>query len=178
MRTLVGEEASRARDPGELLGRINRSMIGSLRQTGTTMFATAFYLVADVERGEVLYANAGHPQPFRLNRQTRHVHLVGNGNGDGGRALGLFDDAIYQTNREEICAGDFFMLFTDGLFEVENPAGELFSHERLAELVKRRSHEAPPDLLNRVLGDVRAFSEQSQFDDDVCLLGMEVKRAG
>lgn len=178
MRALVGEEAGRARDPGELLGRINRAMIGSLRQTGTTMFATAFYLVADVERGEVLYANAGHPQPLRLNRHTRQVHPMGNGNGHGGRALGLFDDATFITNREEISAGDFFMLFTDGLFEVENPAGDLFSHERLAEVVKKRSHEAPPDLLNRVLGDVRAFSEQPQFDDDVCLIGMEVKRAG
>jgi sigma-B regulation protein RsbU (phosphoserine phosphatase) len=92
--------------------------------------------------------------------------------------LGLFDDAIYETKREEISAGDFFMLFTDGLFEVENPSGDLFSHERLAEVVKQRCHECPSDLLNRVLGDVRDFSQHAEFDDDVCLIGMEVRRAG
>ncbi|QIF02810.1 PP2C family protein-serine/threonine phosphatase [Roseimicrobium sp. ORNL1] len=178
MRALIGEEASRARDPGELLGRINRAMIGSLRQSGSTMFATAFYLVADVDRGEVLYANAGHPQPLRLNQRTRRVHPMGNGNGNAGRALGLFEDATYETKREDISAGDFFMLFTDGLFEVENPSGDLFSHEQLAEVVKNRSHESPHDLLQRVLGDVRAFSEHAEFDDDVCLIGMEVRRAG
>ncbi|RBP46370.1 serine phosphatase RsbU (regulator of sigma subunit) [Roseimicrobium gellanilyticum] len=178
MRALVGEEISRARDPGDLLARINRAMIGSLKQTGSTMFATAFYLVADVERGEVLYANAGHPQPLRLNRRTRRVHSMGNGNGHAGRALGLFEDATYETRREDISAGDFFMLFTDGLFEVENPSGDLFSHERLAEVVEHRSHESPHDLLHRVLGDVRDFSQHAEFDDDVCLIGMEVRRAG
>ena len=176
MRALVGEEISRARDPGELMGRINRSMIASLRQTGTTMFATAFYLVVDVERGEILYANAGHPLPFRLSHGLQRVSSMGNG--AGGQALGLFEDATFETSRESISAGDFFMLFTDGLFEVENPAGDLFSHERLAEVVRKRFHEPPADLLHRVLGDIRAFSQCTDFDDDVCLIGMEVKRAG
>ena len=176
MRALVAEEVSRAREPGDLLRRVNRAMIGSLPKQGTTIFATAFYLVADVERGEVAYANAGHPRPLRLHHASRRVQPLGNGH--SGRALGLFHDAAYETQREEILTGDFFMLFTDGLFEVENPEGELFSQEQLAEVVKKRSHEPPEDLLGRVLGDVRDFSRCPSFEDDVCLIGMEVKRAG
>jgi hypothetical protein len=50
IRGLVEEHVQAAADPGELLTRINRALAVILKQADTTMFATCFYVVADVER--------------------------------------------------------------------------------------------------------------------------------
>lgn len=172
MRALVGGESRRAHDPGELMGRINRGMISSLRHSNTTIFASAFYMVADVSRGEIVYANAGHPLPLHVKRETREVaSLVPSGSGC---ALGLFPEATFTTCRAPISPGDLLVLFTDGLFEVESPTGEFFSHEELTAVVRNHVSEAPALLLPRVVEDVLAFAQCAVFEDDVCLIGMEV----
>ncbi len=63
IRGLVEEHGQAATDPGELLTRVNRALAVILKQADTTMFATCFYVVADVERAQLRFANAGHPPP-------------------------------------------------------------------------------------------------------------------
>ncbi len=61
IRGLVEEHARATTDPGELLTRVNYALTAILKQAATTMFATCFYLVADVGKSELRFANAGHP---------------------------------------------------------------------------------------------------------------------
>ena len=70
IRGLVEDHARVAANPGQLLTQINRALSVILKQAGTTMFATCFYLVADVQRAELRFANAGHPVGLRLQRGT------------------------------------------------------------------------------------------------------------
>jgi sigma-B regulation protein RsbU (phosphoserine phosphatase) len=69
------------------------------------------------------------------------------------------------------------VLFTDGVLEAENQSGEPFFENRLMEIISRKSGEPLEDLLEGILSSVLAFSESRHFDDDVCLLGIEVNRA-
>ena len=64
IRGLVEEHVQAAADPGELLARINCALAVILKQADTTMFATCFYVVADVERAQLRFANAGIRPPF------------------------------------------------------------------------------------------------------------------
>src|ERR1700757_5145435 len=66
IRALVEEEAQVTSDPGELLTRVNKALTLILKQSGTTMFATCFYLVADVNAAELRFANAGHPSALHM----------------------------------------------------------------------------------------------------------------
>jgi len=66
IRGLVEEHAQAAADPGELLTRVNHALAVILKQAETTMFATCFYVVADVERAELRFANAGHPSALHI----------------------------------------------------------------------------------------------------------------
>ncbi|MGI8602081.1 MAG: PP2C family protein-serine/threonine phosphatase [Verrucomicrobiales bacterium] len=175
MRALVEEESSRATDPGQLLGRINRGLASILQQTGTTMYATAFYLVVDVARAQVLFANASHPHPLHVKLRSREVVPLRN-DGRTGPALGLFEDAEFVTFQQPISAGDLIILFTDGLFEVEGVGGRPYSHDRLISAVQQRLDVPPADLLSQVLAEIREFSVDKEFADDVCLIGTEVKR--
>lgn len=175
VRALVQDLSPLAGDPGELLTGINHGLIGVLRQTGTLMYATAFYVVVDVARGRLLYSNAGHPSPLHLHRPAGQIEAVQR-NGNTGPALGLFENAIYSTCERPMRAGDLLLLFTDGLFEVEGPGHELYSRERFLEAVRRRILLDPDVLLQDVVAEVKDFSIDKEFADYVCLIGTEVKR--
>ena len=67
------------------------------------------------------------------------------------------------------------LLFTDGIYEVEDAQGEAFLQNRLVKVVAEADGEGVEFLLERVLNRVLAFAENKQFDDDVCLLALELK---
>ncbi len=177
MRALVQDLSTVASDPGQLLQQINQGLVGVFNQTGTTVYATAFYLVADLARGEMLYASAAHPAPVHV---RRHLGTVERLNGDEGSkkgpALGLFEKAEFSTCVRSLAEGDMVALFTDGLVEAESPGHEQFSEARLVNALRRRAHLSADRLIAEVVAEIHQFSERQQFEDDVCLVGMEVKR--
>jgi serine phosphatase RsbU (regulator of sigma subunit) len=65
------------------------------------------------------------------------------------------------------------MLFTDGLFEVQGQNEELYSQERLMLDVKNFITHPPGILFDELLAVIRGFAVNGQFDDDVCLVGMD-----
>ena len=175
IRALVEEHTRTTTDPGELLTRVNRALTLILKQAGTTMFVTCFYLVADVQSAQLRFANAGHPSALHIRSGASAAEKL-QGNGRPGPAMGLNPSASYATSDRSMAAGDLVMLFTDGLFEVESESGALFSQEQLYEAVNRHVALQPEQFFARVLDDVRKFSERDRFDDDVCVVGVEVKR--
>jgi len=175
IRGLVEEHARVATNPGELLTEINRALSVILKQAGTTMFATCFYLVADVQQAELRFANAGHPAALRLQRgEPIPEKLLADG--ERGPAMGIFPGITYRTSIRSLTEGDLIMLFTDGLFEVEDASGDLFSEERLHLSAGRHATLPPQEFFSALLGEVRNFSQRETFDDDVCIVGVQVQR--
>ena len=176
MGELIAPASGVATDPGRLLAQINRGLTVILKQAGTSLFVTAFYLVADVAHGRFRCANAGHPSPLHVRRSRNTVELVGEDRKPG-PALGLFDNAVFDTFEQPMTAGDLVMLFTDGLFEVSGPSGELYGEKRLLEAVRQHLQLPTDGLFDTLLTEVRQFSHPRELTDDMCLVGMEVARA-
>ncbi len=131
---LVEDLRGAAADPGQLLADMNQALFKVFRQAGTTMFATACYLIADVATGQLTYANAAHPHPLRLKRPSGEVEVLGHdAGGKKGAALGLFRDSKYPTFSRPMYKEDLLVFYTDGLIEEENKDGDIFSRERLGE---------------------------------------------
>lgn len=164
-------------DPGKLLTRINKVIVQVFAQNESVIFATALYLIADVASGEVRFANAAHPSPLYISRQRAEVTPIQPANTQG-PALGLFKDAVYVSRSHPITAGDSVILYTDGIFEVENPGAQQYSEHRLVETVRQRIQLPNHDLFTELLEDVHRFADGRDFPDDVCLVGMEVRRCG
>jgi sigma-B regulation protein RsbU (phosphoserine phosphatase) len=177
MRALVVDLSHTTTEPGELLSQINHEVAGVFKQTGSTMYATAFYLIADVARAELRYASAAHPEPILLHRQRGLAEWLGHGPGQKkGPALGLFAEGKFPTYRCPMEVGDLIALFTDGLIEAEGANNESFSPERLLAAVNQRAKLPTNELFTGLLDEIKHFSATSEFDDDVCIVGMEVKR--
>ena len=176
VRGLVEELKPTAGDPGKFLTELNQSLCAILKQTLTPLFATAFYVVADLARGHVRYANAGHPAAFHVRRAAGTVEPLGSSGGKPGPALGVFEKSTYPTEQCPIEARDMVMLFTDGLFEVEGPGDTYFSKEDLLKAVAARRAEPAPRLFDELLSEVHGFAAGEEFEDDMCLVGMEITR--
>lgn len=191
VRGLAEETLAQAHDPGLFLTGINRSLLAILQRTSTPLFATAFYVVADTARGELRYSSAGHPTPLLLRRPENAP-----ANGDApsenheptvqvlplkeaaGGALGLFEDSEYASQSFALRPDDLLVLYTDGLSEVANATGEEFDESRLLETLRQNAALPPEQILEQLIEQARLFSNSASFDDDVCLVAMEVARAG
>jgi sigma-B regulation protein RsbU (phosphoserine phosphatase) len=172
IRGMLVEMARANSDPSEVLAEMNRALVPITRHAGAPMFASAFYMTADAASGEIQYANAGHPNPFVVRRDLDRIERIGDV--AHGPALGLMEEARYQTGRSTLARRDLVMMFTDGIFEVDGADETLFGEERLLGAVRRRIHLPSEQLFEELLEEVREYSLTSQFEDDICLLGMEV----
>jgi sigma-B regulation protein RsbU (phosphoserine phosphatase) len=90
----------------------------------------------------------------------------------------MFESAEYGTSKMPLSVHDVVLLFTDGLFEVEGADGELYDQKSLLRAVNQRVNLNAGDLCGEVLAEIRQFSASNQFEDDVCLVALEVERLG
>ena len=174
IRALVEELKPVATNPGEFMTKLNRDLHAILRHTGSPLLTTAFYLVADCRSSKLRFANAGHPKPLLARRESSEVLPLTNASGKSQPALGLFADASYQTSETVLKANDLIMLFTDGLYEVQNGTGDLYSQAMLIASMQQRMKLPAPRLFDELLGEIKAYSQGTGFTDDVCLVGLEV----
>jgi phosphoserine phosphatase RsbU/P len=179
VRGLVEELTPAASDPGRFLSEINHGLTAILHNTEWPIPVSAFYLVADIATGQMLFANAAHPNPLCLHRDSGIVeHMPQTKNGHSGPILGVVEDASYSTGECRIAPLDLFMLYTDGLYEAENSADERFGHNRLMTAATGRIGQPAPQLFDGLLADVRQFTGNDEFADDICMVGMEIMRVG
>ena len=176
MHTLIGEVHSERQDPAALLAHLNRALRDTLKSSLVPMFASAFYVVVDLRAGELCYANAGHPCPLLMGHDGPPAAPVRLNGIKPGPVLGLFDGAQYASARRRLAPRDVLLLFTDGLFEVESPQGELYDYQQLQRAIGERSQLPTEELCRGLIDEVRRFSGTAEFSDDVCLVAMEVER--
>jgi sigma-B regulation protein RsbU (phosphoserine phosphatase) len=174
IRALLEELKPLADEPGLFLTKLNGDLHAILKHAGSPMLTTAFYLVADWNSGLMRYTNAGHPKPLHVRRNTGTVQPLGNAGGKSQPALGLFEDAAYQTSEVSLAPRDFVMLFTDGLYEVQDANCGLYSQDMLIPGVQHRLQLPLSRLFDDLLDEIRRFAADGKFTDDVCLVGMEL----
>jgi phosphoserine phosphatase RsbU/P len=177
IRALVEELKAHAAEPGDFMTKLNSELGTILKHAGTPVLTTAFYCVVDAATGQMAYANAGHPKPLLVRRSAGTVEPLRGATRKAQPALGLFDKAAYRTDTVALAPRDFVMLFTDGLYEVHSPSEELYSQDLLAAAVLQNLQLPMPALFDTLLEAVRAFAAGEPFDDDVCILGVELAAA-
>ncbi len=174
LRGLLEKQRFQAAEPGHFLQGLNDGLAAILERAGTTMFATAFFGVIDLAAGSFKFACGGHPGPIIAGKNG--VRQIARERSQKGPGLGLIKGATYPTHDLDLAEIDRMILFTDGILEAENQRGEPFFENRLMEIVSLKSAASLESLLDGVLSSVLAFSEGQRFDDDVCLLGLEITR--
>src|SRR5437016_9959204 len=143
--------------PERLLRSVNQLFC---ENTTDGAFATLFFAVYDDPTRRLRYANSGHLAALLLRSDNSLERLESTAT-----VLGVFKKWDCAITAIQISAGDIFALYTDGITESFNDAGEEFGEERLAAALCRHRALSSSDLLTAVVDEVRQFSPREQQDD-------------
>ena len=77
---------------------------------------------------------------------------------------------------ENVLPGDRILLFTDGLSDLSDPSGRHFGEEGVREAAGTQIDKSPDQFFQHMLQTVRKVTGHEKFDDDVCMLAVDVKR--
>lgn len=172
LRALLQNLSADGTDPGQFLATLNSHFYNTMRNSGETIFVSAFYFVLDTKSATVRYASAGHPSPFLARRSTGEVtelvqHLQGN------PALGILGETSYQQWSQPVQRGDVFVLFTDGVHEAYNCAGEEFGMERVRKVIREQMGDFEPDIPAAIVAELQRFIAPAVPADDICIVALE-----
>jgi sigma-B regulation protein RsbU (phosphoserine phosphatase) len=144
-----------------MISNANRNLV----QRGTgNRFVTFFFGILDPD-GNCTYVNAGHNPPFILSRDGSMKELTA-----GGMVLGLFAGAQYEADTVKLQPDDHLVLFTDGVIEALNTAGEEFGMERLVALLHANARATTREILTRMQEAVLSFSAHAPQHDDITMM--------
>jgi phosphoserine phosphatase RsbU/P len=125
-------------------------------------FVTAFYGILDVTNKTLGYTNAGHNPPLLLDKNGDSRFLE-----HGSFPLGMFRDTRYHEYYLTTEPGEILVLYTDGVTEAQNPEGEEFGRERLADAVKANRQLGARELISAVQNVVLEWTDGRGATDDV-----------
>jgi len=144
--------------PHEIFNRISPKL---LQRTPPNRFATMFLGVLDPSNGSFKFANAGHA-PACLVRASGAVEWLNS----TGMPLGLVAGAEYDLGEALLETGDTLLVYSDGYTEAENPSGEEFGQDRLAEVCVENQTLEPAELAEAVDKALESYAAGQPFADD------------
>ena len=130
-------------------------------------YATVFYCMVNSD-GLLSYANAGHCAPFLVSTdgRLRKLHT-------SGMPVGMLEEAQFQVVQMQLETGDKIVIYSDGLTEAENAAGEFFDTERLRNCLRENASLGAAELHKVLLSTLDEFVEGGVIRDDITALVLE-----
>ncbi len=171
-RAFLRMRASQPGTPTEIISALNRHLCDDVDQSGR--FMTLFYLHFNRTEKRVEWVRAGHDPALMYDPENDlFEELKG-----PGLALGVDPDYPFngqcRTNLQE---GQIYLVFTDGLWEACNAAGEDYGKERLQSCLRRCAHLKADEILTEILSDQRTFRGTRRNEDDITLVVVKLSQA-
>ena len=162
-RTLVRTYAFEYPDrPEKALHAANKRILSDSR---SSMFVTVFYAILDPARGSLTYCNAGHNPPYLVRAGADPLPLR-----NTGIPLGIANDAVWTSATVMLEPGDLLVLYTDGVSEAQNWAGELFEVERMLQATRTTPEQTAEAVHASILAAVERFVGDAPQSDDLTLM--------
>ena len=137
------------------------------------MFVAALYAFLDSREKTLTLANAGQTSPVLCPSDGGAPFLIEN---EGDRfPLGIIEECTYEETRVPLKSGDIVVLYTDGVVEAVNAAGEIYGFERFLETVGKGRVLSAHALLETVLEDVGRFAGGVEQHDDITVVVAKVQ---
>jgi serine phosphatase RsbU (regulator of sigma subunit) len=150
-------------EPERFLRSVNRSFYDNSTESA---YATLFFAEYDDRSRRLRYANCGHLAGLLL-RQDGAVERLDS----TCTVLGMFPIWDCLTQEHAFECGDVLALYTDGLTEACNDAGEEFGEQRALDLLQFHRTRCPADMVRSILDEVKTFSPHEQSDDITVIVG-------
>ncbi len=155
--------------PAELLSRVN----DTLCKDEPAMFATVVCGMLNTVTGELVLSEGGHCPPYLMKKDGSIEALKL----PKGMPLGSWPEANYRDMTLQLLPGDRLLLYSDGIIEAENKAGELYGAKRLVDYLAGYGAGSINEVSSGLLQDVVAYADGAPQSDDIAILCVARKEA-
>jgi len=129
-------------------------------------FITLFYLQYNTHKKQLSFSNAGHPPPLLLKQEELQCTELD----AEGLILGVRKNIVFEEKSLVMQSGDLVMLYTDGLTEAENPAGDFFGITPVCQILHQHANHSPQVIIEIIINELKKFCQSESFKDDVTLM--------
>jgi sigma-B regulation protein RsbU (phosphoserine phosphatase) len=136
------------------------------RHSPASRFITLFCGVYEPATGKLTYVNAGHMPPLLRRAGSGRCDRLGS----TGVALGMFEESAYQADSVLLDPGDLLVLYSDGITEAENPAGEPFEETGLERVLSNLAVDELSQAGRVIFAAVERHAQDKRFADDLTVL--------
>lgn len=150
-------------NPTDLVTAMQHVNQDIFRDSPSDKFITSVYLTLHYEQHWVEYVNSGHNPPYLVKDQISTLD-------ESGLMLGIMDPIDFPSARVSMEAGDVLVLFSDGVTEATNPAGELYSEERFEQWLIQHRKLNVEQLKEALLNEIKLFADGAEQSDDITFI--------
>jgi sigma-B regulation protein RsbU (phosphoserine phosphatase) len=160
MQGMFASQALYADGPSSAVTQMNKALC---RRGLESRFVTLMFGIMDAN-GSLTYCNAGHNPPMVLGaRGVRRLE-------EGGPVVGLLEFAPYGQETVKLDPGDTIIVFSDGVSEALNAAGEEFGDEQLRTVAEAAVDRSAQSLVDAIVAAVRGFTKAAPQSDDITVM--------
>ena len=157
--------AAPGKTPSQILKEVNASI---LKGNKASMFVTCFLAILDKRNGKVIYSNAGHNPPvIGFNHHYKYLECF------SGFLLGCFEDCFLKDEEITLKPGESITLYTDGITEARNDAGDFFGEEKLLKTFNRQDYTCTVELHHTIKDEIANFVKDAPQSDDITFVTMK-----
>ncbi|MFT5905751.1 MAG: sigma-B regulation protein RsbU (phosphoserine phosphatase) [Cryomorphaceae bacterium] len=172
IRGLMEQAEHLASEPSLYLEEINDGLTSILQKASITLFASACFTLVDFESDKITIASAGHDFPiieFDTNATTSNKDF-----NLKGPALGILAGAKYPETIYPLTDIKSMLMFTDGIYEASNSDDQEWGIENLHQEFNNAHANHSSSTVHHIYGRAKRWMGQAQFQDDVCLINLEI----
>ncbi len=167
-KTLIKSRASEDTSTASIISHVNDEVSSD---NSSSMFVTIFLAIINLRSGDATYTNAGHNPPYLKPKGKSPERLEGR----HGPVVGAMEGIEYKEERLALNVGDLLILYTDGITEAMNANRELFSEDRLVDLLKSAPIDSAEDVTRETTRAVKLFEGDTDQTDDITVLAFQYK---
>ncbi len=163
MRSTVRTLAHQSNTPADILRQSNRAVMEDIR---TPLFLSCLIANLNLKTGDMTLSNAGHDWPLWVRAAENVVETVEM----PGFVLGMFKEISPEQHQLQMQPGDFMVIFTDGVTEARNSAGQFFDDDRLLATIQANQNGSADELAAKIVEDIDQFAHGQPRSDDLTLV--------
>ncbi len=154
----------------QMITDVNRQL--AIDVADSNSFMTLFCLKVDRDPRLLTWVRAGHDPAILYDPKTDvFEELQG-----GGIPLGADGSWVYaQSTKAGILKEQIILIGTDGIWETQNPGGEMFGKKRVQGLIRQNASGSAKDIMQAIFDDLNRFRTGKKFEDDVTLVVLKIK---
>lgn len=174
IRTALRLESRANYSPTDILARVNKFVTDDVKRG---MFITIFFITLDSAKRTISYASAGHNPMILYRKESDSCYFLNT----RGMPLGIalpdgvrFEDSL-EFDRLKLKKDDILVIYTDGITEAMNKAGEQFGNDRLIAFIKANDELAPEEFTEKLDAELARFTGGAPQGDDITLVVIKEK---